>query len=603
MALRSWEGAVLQREKTSAQLLAEQPREVLEAIILDRLSYGQVQFHIKKQRALLNLGPEQKTQDSLPPAMLLKRAVAAKRKTSAGNWAGSFFRSEMDALRRAAQPELEGTVLCLQLVPSTLAALELLDGCGRKHSYPYGTTPGAELWYGRDEPDNLLLVGPHDLSMIRLYNAPDRAVLLTCSDDGRHMSLQRLPPSHLESRVAYRHDGAAGGGGGGGEAAAVFVHPAMRQAPWWPQGAESLADLCWTVDLLGERSLSRPKALHLAGAFLTLSRQPGDAPAFFQTTVRHLFYPHVEQLHALCLVGRRHGLAEDILQRIGGAMMHSVAHRVAPSRLSKRVKHVTTDGNGAAGPSSASSSSASSAAAAAGPSSSSASTAATTGEGAALAEGVRAVVSLPPAVLRSLMEAFDTNSGTGSCGRPRHFWRHLRIQLWHRRGGQWAHGDRTLQGLPTPISSSDEEEEGARAGGARASAREEARPPFRVSVGFHSRPGFPGVDRLRATLTMNALSAPAANTPIDPQAALPSVWLRAGTPTPSVPITYHACEDGAPEGGLFAVLARLGSHAHALVSLKAGVRLEMHSDRVVLVAEAANGGVVRAEAFQTYGAL
>lgn len=577
MALRAWDGVVLS-EKSAADVLSEQPREVLEAIILDRLREGQVHWHVKKQRARLHLDTQEKKDMPLPPAPLTaqQRKTAARRPKVAaakGSWAHAFFRSEMDALLRAASPELEGTVLCLQLLPTTLAALELLDGCGRKHQYPYGTTAGAS--YAASFPEEQLADEPPH-SLARLLHAPDRAVLLTCSEDGRHLSLQRLSKRGAAGmRVAYRHDG---GADGAAAAAAIFVHPAMQRAAGWPEGAESLADVCWTADLLGERALSKPRGACLAGAFFTLSRQGGDLTGDFQATVRHLFYPHTDQLHALCLVGKRYGLGDDLLQRIGGAMMFSVVHRVAPSRLRRRVPHTLTDGASASSTAASSSATAHSSTAAAGPSS-----AAVPSSVVALCTcpsgGARAVICIPPPVLRTLLDAFATNPD---------YWHFLRVSI--------------ARSEPRLVPSDSEEE---------ANTEPPPQPPYRLRIGLYceSRMSSASSDGVaKAGVLMDALACASADAPIDRAAKLPSVWLGAGTSvTPSLDLSYDACDGSVlahhyAEGrALFSVLARVGVHEKALVDLRRGVRLEMHADRVVLAAACGQGGIVRAEAFEAPG--
>ena len=565
MALRAWDGAV-SGEKPAAALLAEQPREVLEAIILDRLRGArQVHWHVKKQRALLSLQDAETTRDEPPPPAPPATQVSKKMRRRIGSartrWADAFFRTEMDALRRAALPELEGTVLCLQLLPSTLAALELLDSCGRRHTHPYGSTPGAWLAANLEDDENLDHHVQNLSELSLLYSAPDRSVLLSCSDDGRHISLQRLAQGGAAgARVAYHHDIATDGTDGG--AAAVFVHPALRRSSAWPNGAASLGDVCWTADLLGERNLPKQRNLCLAGAFFILSHRDAANTSDscqtdrFHATIRYLFYPHAAQLQALCLVGRRYGIGDDLVQRIGGAMMHSVVHRVAPSRLSPRVPHLLTEASSAA----------------AGTSSSAVSSA-------GLANGVRAVVFIPPVVLRGLIEAFATGSEVGSYSRQYHYWRYLQIIISRRR-----------------LVNGEEDESPS--------------PRFRLTIGFHAHPNVPPhpTCAAKAELTFKALNCETSDASIDRAGKHPSIWVGSDLIDPVGLIgTYDGCESAGREGmegGLFSVLHRVGTYAQALVDLRAGVRLELHADptesestRVVLVAEATKGGVVRAEAF------
>ena len=167
----------------------------------------------------------------------------------------------------------------------------------------------------------------------------------------------------------------------------------------------------------------------------------------------------------------------------------------------------------------------------------------------------------------------------GSYSRQYHYWRYLQIIISRRR-----------------LVNGEEDESPS--------------PRFRLTIGFHAHPNVPPhpTCAAKAELTFKALNCETSDASIDRAGKHPSIWVGSDLIDPVGLIgTYDGCESAGREGmegGLFSVLHRVGTYAQALVDLRAGVRLELHADptesestRVVLVAEATKGGVVRAEAF------
>ena len=304
-----------------------------------------------------------------------------------------------------------------------------------------------------------------------------------------------------------------------------------------------------------------------------------------------------------------------MLQRIGGAMMYSVSHRVGPSRISRREEWDSlTDRRTAAATDAIHAAYAASVSAtgAAGPSATATATATTTATATATVVAaaptfthpfckLRAVITLPPTLLRKLTDAFATN--------PSH-WHSLRVEISQH--VQPAH-------RPPPAAKpwDESEAEGDEAGDGAA----QDPPCFRLAVGFVANRGFEtyGDSVARAQLTFGALrhaTAAAADGPIDRQAKLPSIWLNPEMEMPSHPRpptqhhhtrlvaqTYLAVDPMSRQqhmmdGGLFAVFSRLGSQVNSLVDVRRGARLDVYEGRVVLLANATMGGVVRAEAFE-----
>lgn len=344
-------------QMSSEELLAAQPREVLEAIILRKLTASQIDWHVNAARKLLGL---QQPKLEVPVTSKLLRASTRKKLSDGGSWASGTFSNEMQRLMRSAKSELSGAIFCVQLPDDSVAALELLEACGPKHEYPFHsfeqTNRGAFFDHDRR---SLLSVHEHPR-----YNRRDRPAVLTFCEETRDVCL---------SRLSLTEDGDDGPGvtfSGGDRSVTSFVHPALRQthvarddarAPSpWPEGAEALSDVCWHVDLLGEKSLRKQAVAaamgaQIAGTFLVVSADRADradlpsaaaavaassatssAVVKLESSVRFLFYPPAIQCHLACWVCRSHGLGTDLVQRICGHWMHSVSLRIAPSTRSLR---------------------------------------------------------------------------------------------------------------------------------------------------------------------------------------------------------------------------------------------------------------------------
>lgn len=353
----SWQVPLAAHQTSVEQLLAAQPRAVLEAILCRKLTAGQIHWHVDAMRK--QLGLQKKLE--VPVTSKLLRESKRKHVSGGGCWAAGIFSNEMQCLMRNAKSELSGTIFCLHLPETSIAALELLETCGPKHEYPFHSFEQGNHGVYFDVGDrSCRSVHEHPR-----YNRRDRPAVLTFCEETCDICIARL---------SLTEDGDGGPSvtfSDGHRSVAAFVHPALRQthgacddakAPaLWPKGAASLSDVCWHVDLLGERSLRKQAVAaamgaQIAGTFLVVSAdraERADLPSAatpiatssaassattvkLESSVRFLFYPPAIQCHLACWVCRAHGLSTDLVQRICGHLMQSVGLRIAPSTRSVR---------------------------------------------------------------------------------------------------------------------------------------------------------------------------------------------------------------------------------------------------------------------------